>query len=106
LAVAVPVAFPGPTRMADQMGTGFAGGRSGEVNLFATLSGRLNQDHTEELARVITTDPNPFYLRFATASEVSGQGFAPQDPSGSPVTRELPGPLAIRSGPGGRSLVR
>ena len=59
------------------------------MNLFAELSGRLNQDVTVEMLRITTTEPDPFYLRFAVATEITDTGFAPTPPSGAPVS-DLP----------------
>lgn len=92
LAVMLPLAVPGMTGMVDRWNSGFgSGGGSGEVNLFAELSGRLNQDTTEDMVRVTTNDPEPFYLRFAVASEITGARFSPPVPGGSPVTHGLAG---------------
>lgn len=90
VAVLLPVAVPGMTtglleRFGGGAGSGgsLGGGRAGNVNLFAALAGQLRQTQTTELVRVTTSDPNPFYLRFAVADEVTAQGFRSRSPNGS-----------------------
>ncbi|HWG97879.1 MAG TPA: DUF3488 and transglutaminase-like domain-containing protein [Pilimelia sp.] len=102
LAVALPLAVPGMTGgLLERLGTGGGDGdgdsrgarRPGQtVDLFAELSGRLQQDEVEDLVRVRTNDPRPFYLRFAVADQVTARGFRNGTPSGEPVTRGLPEP--------------
>jgi transglutaminase-like putative cysteine protease len=97
LAVLLPLAVPGfSTSLLDQYATGGdgpgrggKGGTSGRVNLFAALSGELNRSEVRNLVTVRTTDPDPYYLRFAVADELRASGFAVRGPSGSPVTRVL-----------------
>lgn len=90
VAIVLPLVFPGFSGLVGRVPGGFGSGYgvgpgTGEVNLFAELSGRLNQDSTTEMLRVTTDDPDPFYLRFAVATEIGDSGFAPQPPSGLPV---------------------
>lgn len=92
VAVALPLAVPGMTsglidRFGPGLGQGTGGsGGAGQVNLFAELYGQLNHDETSDLARVTTEDPDPFYLRLATADRISESGFEPTAPSGRPVS--------------------
>jgi transglutaminase-like putative cysteine protease len=78
----------------DGSGSGPGGRRTGPgtVDLFADLAGRLNQSSTQELIRVTTNDPNPYYLRFAVADEVTPAGFRARTPSGASVSNPLPDP--------------
>jgi hypothetical protein len=89
LAVALPVAIPGMTTgFFDRFDTGAGDGlgpgdgRGNSVNLFATLEGQLHQSKAFEMLRVTTNDPAPYYMRFATADELTPQGFRPR-PLGS-----------------------
>ncbi|MEV1316743.1 DUF3488 and transglutaminase-like domain-containing protein [Micromonospora arborensis] len=109
LAVALPLAVPGMTGgLLDSLsrgpgnGTGNgngSGGNSGRIDLFASLAGQLNQSQVSELVKVTTSEPNPFYLRYAVADELRPAGFQARNPSGRPTTRDLPNP-AERAGPG------
>ncbi|MBB5869390.1 transglutaminase-like putative cysteine protease/uncharacterized membrane protein YhaH (DUF805 family) [Allocatelliglobosispora scoriae] len=70
------------------------GGGPGSVNLFAELSGRLNQIEVQDLARVTTNDPSPYYLRFGIADELTDNGFKTRTPSGQQIGgANLPNPL-------------
>ena len=94
LAVVLPLGMPGLSGLVGRDPSGFGSGyglgiATGEVNLFAELSGRLNQDVTVEMLRITTTEPDPFYLRFAVATEITDTGFAPTPPHGAPVS-DLP----------------
>jgi len=108
LAVALPLAVPGMTSgMIDRFqlvgegsGSGFRAGSGGRVNLFAALSGQLNQTEVRELARVTTTDPAPSYLRFGVADEIRPEGFASRPLSGRPLAEALIDPRRTRQGPG------
>jgi transglutaminase-like putative cysteine protease len=100
LAILLPIAVPGMTTGlldrfstggGDGAGLGTGNGRTGRVNLFAALAGQLRQSENVVLARVESTDPTPFYLRFAVADQVSAEGFRGRSPRGNPV-RRLPGP--------------
>lgn len=101
LSVLVPVAMPEMTsgllasfNGADGKGTGRSGpgGGPGRINLFAALSGQLNQTQVNDLIKVTTNEPDPFYLRFGVADEVRTEGFGVRNPSGKAVTRQLPDP--------------
>ncbi|MEU3457979.1 DUF3488 and transglutaminase-like domain-containing protein [Micromonospora sp. NPDC006766] len=108
LAVALPLAVPGMTGgLLDRVGNGTGdgtgrpgqGGNSGRVDLFAALSGQLNQSAVTELIRVTTNEPTPFYLRFGVADELRPDGFRDRVPTGRPANRNLPDP-AERAGQG------
>jgi transglutaminase-like putative cysteine protease len=73
-----------------QNGTGVGGG--GRINLFAALSGQLTQTGTTDLVKVNTNDPDPYYLRFGVADQLTTQGFGSRPPSGQPLDRGLPDP--------------
>ncbi|RKN18835.1 transglutaminase domain-containing protein [Micromonospora musae] len=68
------------------------GGAPGKINLFAALSGQLNQSEVADLIKVTTNEASPFYLRFGVADELKSSGFEVTNPSGRPVTRDLPDP--------------
>ncbi|MEV4617084.1 transglutaminaseTgpA domain-containing protein [Asanoa sp. NPDC049573] len=102
LAVALPVAIPGMTSglmsrfnngAGDGTGMGDGSGQPGRVNLFAALQGQLRQNRLVTYARVTTTDPDPFYLRFAVADDVTSQGFRSRSPQGRSL-RQLEDPRA------------
>jgi transglutaminase-like putative cysteine protease len=100
LAVALPLAVPGMTTgLLDRFGTGGTGGdgpgsgRGGtgsSVDLFAELSGQLNRDKEEKLVKVRTNDPDPFYMRFGVADEITPNGFKNRAGRGRPATTTLP----------------
>ncbi|MDT5030065.1 MAG: hypothetical protein QOC94_236 [Actinoplanes sp.] len=97
LPLAVPAMTAGLLSRLTQTGTGGGvggfGGGNGRVNLFASLSGQLNQGTaTTEMVKVTTDDPDPFYLRFGVADVVNDQGFTNRPPSGKPLSRGLPDP--------------
>jgi transglutaminase-like putative cysteine protease/hypothetical membrane protein len=107
LAVALPLAVPGmtgglltPTGAGGGTGKGRPGqgGSPGQIDLFAALSGQLNQSEVTDLVKVSTTEPNPFYLRFGVADELRRDGFHTRVPSGRAANRNLPDP-AERDGP-------
>ncbi|SCL23556.1 transglutaminase TgpA family protein [Micromonospora inyonensis] len=107
LAVLAPLAVPGMTGgLLDrlQSGTGDGDGRTGvggspgRVDLFAALSGELNQSEVADLVKVTTNEPNPFYLRFGVADDLRPEGFRVRNPSGRAVTRALPDPTSGVSG--------
>ncbi|MEV4755491.1 DUF3488 and transglutaminase-like domain-containing protein [Micromonospora sp. NPDC049559] len=109
LAVLLPVAVPGMTtglldRYGAVGGNGNGNGRAGggqptRIDLFASLSGQLNESKVTELVRVTTNEPNPFYLRFGVADDLDSDGFRVSAPSGRPVNRTLPDPQAsVRAG--------
>ncbi|WP_433310934.1 transglutaminase TgpA family protein [Micromonospora sp. CA-269861] len=109
LAVVLPLAVPGMTGgLLDSLsrgpgnGTGNgsgSGGTSGRIDLFASLAGQLNQSQVADLVKVKTSEPNPFYLRYAVADELRPNGFQARSPSGRSVNRDLPNP-ADRAGRG------
>ncbi|MEV0328597.1 DUF3488 and transglutaminase-like domain-containing protein [Micromonospora echinospora] len=101
VAVLAPLAVPGMTGglldslqsgNGDGNGRAGVGGSPGRVDLFASLSGQLNQSEVADLVKVTTTEENPFYLRFGVADELRPNGFHVRNPSGRPVTRNLPDP--------------
>lgn len=100
LAVLVPLVVPGTgdgllaafgRPGGDGTGSGRGGG-PGRVDLFAALSGQLNQSEIRDLVKVTTDERDPFYLRFGVADQVGAEGFGARSPSGRPVTRPLPDP--------------
>ena len=100
VAVALPVAVPGMTSgLLDRFnagagsgtGLGDGTGRPGRINLFAALAGQLRQTQMVTFARVTTTDPDPFYLRFAVADDVTSEGFRSTAPRGRSL-RQLEDP--------------
>ncbi len=101
LAVLVPLAVPGMTAglmnsLNSGAGSGIGGsglgGSPGRVDLFAALSGRLNQSEVTDLVKVTTTEEEPFYLRFGVADELRNDGFRVRGPNGRRVTGDLPEP--------------
>ncbi|SDZ07412.1 Transglutaminase-like enzyme, putative cysteine protease [Micromonospora pattaloongensis] len=106
LAILLPVAVPGMTSgLFDTFasGTDRAGGSgrgtgNGRVNLFAALSGQLNQSEVRELVTVTTSDPQPAYLRFGVADTLQRDGFASRPPNGIPM-RDVVEPRSPK-GPG------
>ncbi|MFI7215415.1 transglutaminaseTgpA domain-containing protein [Micromonospora maritima] len=101
VAVALPLAVPGMTGgLMNNVGAGPGdgtgrpgqGGSPGRIDLFAALSGQLNQSEEVELVKVRTNEPNPFYLRLGVVDELRSSGFQARVPSGGPVTRALPDP--------------
>jgi len=91
VAVALPVAVPGMTSglltrfsggSGDGVGLGDGSGKPGRINLFSALKGQLRQSELVTFARVTTTDPDPFYLRFAVADDISSEGFRSRSPQG------------------------
>lgn len=99
LAVLVPLAVPGMTGgLLDSFNSGTGnggsgqGGRSGRIDLFAALSGQLNQSEVADLVKVSTDEPDPFYLRFGVADELRPDGFRVRNLAGRPANRDLPDP--------------
>lgn len=98
LAVMLPVAVPGMTTgLIDRFGsglpgsgTGGGGGSATSVNLFAALDGLLNREVREELVRLTTDDPSPYYLRIGVADEITERGFNHRNPQGASVSQPLP----------------
>lgn len=103
-AVILPLAVPGITTgllsQLTQAGNGVGGigsgiGGGGRINLFASLSGQLNQTDTRELLKVSTTESTPFYLRIGVADVVTDQGFTSRPNSGRSIrTDPFPDPRA------------
>nr|WP_205864030.1 DUF3488 and transglutaminase-like domain-containing protein [Planosporangium mesophilum] len=104
IAVAVPLVVPGSnTGLLERFGPG-AGGGLGEgvgpggapgrtVDMYAVLSGELNNSRTFDMVKVTTNDPDPYYLRFGVADEVTPAGFRARSPGGGqPVSSGLPVP--------------
>ena len=92
VAVLLPAAVPGMTGgVLDRFGDGDGGdgpglnGSSGRVDLFAALSGQLNQGERVDMVRVRTSEKSPFYLRFGVADELFGGGFRVRTPQGRPL---------------------
>ncbi|MEV4412164.1 DUF3488 and transglutaminase-like domain-containing protein [Catellatospora sp. NPDC049609] len=106
IAVALPLAVPAMSAgFLGELGTGQGLGQagkgnrgSGRVDLFAELSGRLKQAGVQDMVKVTTSDPNPFYMRFGVADAVSGDGFTSQVPVGQPVGDDLPDPVGLDLG--------
>ncbi|MGW4943726.1 transglutaminase TgpA family protein [Actinoplanes sp. NPDC004185] len=97
-AVLLPVIVPGLntgllnslTQAGGGTGTGGSGkGGTGRINLFASLSGQLNQTQVTNYVRVTTNEPDPFYLRFGVADVLSSDGFSNRTPNGQPLSRGL-----------------
>jgi len=105
VAVLLPVVVPGLTtgllsrltQVGGGSGTGgFGSGGNGRVNLFASLSGSLNQNETREMIKVTTNEAEPFYLRLGVADVVNEGGFANRPPTGRSIARGFSDP---RQGP-------
>jgi transglutaminase-like putative cysteine protease len=107
IAVMLPIAVPGMTTgLIDRFGSGLpgsgeggGGGSPNAVNLFAALDGLLNRDNREELVRITTEDPDPYYLRIGVADQITEDGFNHRNPQGTTVGDSLP-PPAVQGGPG------
>lgn len=106
VAILLPLTLPGMTGglLANLGGVGGEGNGPGgpgpgRINLFAALSGQLNQSEVHDLVRVSTTEHDPFYLRFGVADVIGEDGFGVRNPTGRAVTRDLPDPRE-QSGPG------
>ncbi|KXK59063.1 transglutaminase [Micromonospora rosaria] len=101
LAIAVPLAVPGMSGgLLNQLSSGAGngtggfgqGGAPGRIDLFASLSGQLNQSQVTDFVKVTTNEEEPFYLRYGVADQLSPEGFSVRSPSGRPVTQDLPDP--------------
>jgi hypothetical protein len=77
-------------------GTGTGAG--GKVNLFAALSGQLQENQTVNLARLTTNEQDPFYLRFGVADRLTTLGFSSRPTTGNSVNRGLPDPRGGAAG--------
>jgi transglutaminase-like putative cysteine protease len=94
-AVVLPLAVPGMTTgLLDRFGTGLGNGpgngpgpgAAGSVSLFTYLQGTLIRESSYDMLKVTTKDPNPFYVRFATAEQLTRDGFVNRPPSqGQPL---------------------
>jgi transglutaminase-like putative cysteine protease len=108
VAVVLPLVVPGMTNGILSQANGFGNGPgrgpgirgTSTVNLFADLAGRLQQDKTSEMVKVSTNNPNPYYLRFAVADQLTASGFRNSAPaSGQAVTAHgIPDPVLRTSG--------
>jgi transglutaminase-like putative cysteine protease len=102
-AIVLPLAVPGSNAgLLDKFGPAGGGigdgiGRGGtgsSVDLFAVLSGQLNNNRTFDMVKVQTTDPSPYYLRFGVADEVTPAGFRNRNPGGGQSANTgLPAPV-------------
>ncbi|MGC4895881.1 transglutaminase TgpA family protein [Micromonospora sp. DT31] len=101
VAVALPLAIPGMTGgLMNNVGNGSgdgtgrpgAGGNPGRIDLFAALSGQLNQSEEFDLVKVETNERTPFYLRLGVVDNLQPSGFQARVPSGRPVAGDLPDP--------------
>jgi transglutaminase-like putative cysteine protease len=95
-AVLLPLVVPGMTTgllsRLTQVGTGsgaggFGAGGNGRVNLFASLSGSLNQEEVKDMIRVTTNEADPYYLRLGVADVVTVDGFTNRNPQGRSINR-------------------
>jgi hypothetical protein len=81
------------TQSGNGVGQGGVGnGTGGGISLFALLSGKLDQSETVDELHVTTNDPNPFYLRFGTADQLTTQGFSTRPTTGASLPRGLVDP--------------
>nr|WP_296071323.1 DUF3488 and transglutaminase-like domain-containing protein [uncultured Actinoplanes sp.] len=97
LPLLVPTISGGLLSQLTQSGAGIGqngpgGGAGGRINLFAALSGQLAQTSTVDLIKVRTNEPDPYYLRFGVADQLTTQGFGNRSPNGQPADRGLPDP--------------
>ncbi|AEV82642.1 transglutaminase [Actinoplanes sp. SE50] len=96
LPLIVPTVNGGLLSQLTQGGSGAGGGLGkggGQINLFAKLSGQLNQTTTVNLLKVRTDEKDPFYLRFGVADLLSNDGFSNQPPGGNTLKAgSLPDP--------------
>ncbi|AGZ40273.1 hypothetical protein AFR_09920 [Actinoplanes friuliensis DSM 7358] len=100
VAVLLPLAVPGLntgllnslTQVGTGNGTGNGSGGTGRINLFASLSGQLNQTQTTNYVRVTTNEPDPFYLRFGVADVITAEAVTNRTPTGRPISRGLDDP--------------
>lgn len=107
LAIGIPLVVPGVSSgLLDRFAQGTSGNTNGggltgsdaTVGLYATLSGSLNRDKPFDMLRVTTNDPDPYYLRFAVADQLTMAGFRNRTiADGTPVTQGLP-PMTKPSG--------
>ncbi len=108
-AILLPLAIPGlGGGLLGQFGVGVGGdgdgigggnGNGSSVSLFATLSGQLNAQQSFVMAKVTTTDPNPYYLRFGVADQVTPAGFGTRPVQhGQSLSNPLPDPTVTAAG--------
>ncbi|GIM94556.1 transglutaminase family protein [Paractinoplanes toevensis] len=103
LPLLVPTVSGGLLSQITQSGSGIGGagagnGAGGRINLFASLSGQLQQSETTQLIKLNTTEKNPFYLRFGVADQLTNLGFGNRTPVGNSVNRGLPDPRGGTAG--------
>ncbi|MBO0867244.1 MAG: transglutaminase domain-containing protein [Micromonosporaceae bacterium] len=109
LAILLPLAIPGMTSgLLDRVGGGGSGigtgggngNGSGSVDLFARLSGSLNQGNPFTMIKVSTNDPDPYYLRFGVADQLTPAGFRNRVSSGGDpaVDNNFPDPTVTLPG--------
>ncbi|MDP9791952.1 transglutaminase-like putative cysteine protease [Catenuloplanes nepalensis] len=101
-AVAIPLAVPTfssglLTRLTQTTGAGEGngsgrGGNAGKVDLFSALSGQLQSTETVPYLTVTTNEPDPYYLRFGVADDLTPEGFRNQAPNGRPANTEIQAP--------------
>jgi transglutaminase-like putative cysteine protease len=106
VAIVLPLAVPGShTGVLDRFGPDGAGsigsgvgiGPGGvpgsTVDMYAVLSGELNNSRTIDMVKVQTNDPSPYYLRFGVADDVTSAGFRNRNPGGGQSANNgLPAP--------------
>jgi transglutaminase-like putative cysteine protease len=102
VAVLIPLVVPGMTSgFLDRFGTGPGGEDPGDgpgggvatVDMRALLRDNLTRSDEFVMAKVRTSDPNPYYLRLGVAEQITENGFIAVLPSGggAAVARPLPG---------------
>jgi transglutaminase-like putative cysteine protease len=103
IAVILPIAVPGMTTglldrfgtgIGDGVGNGSGPGRAGNVNLFSFLQGALVRDRAYDMVRVTTNDPNPFYMRFGVAEDLTNNGFVDRAWNGRSLN-SVPSPTQV-----------
>jgi transglutaminase-like putative cysteine protease len=109
VAVLLPLVVPGIntgllnslTQVGSGGGVGGSGtGGNGRINLFASLSGQLNQAQVTNYVRVTTNEPDPFYLRFGVADVITAEAVTNRTPTGRPLSRGLEDPRQSNTTPG------
>lgn len=89
VAVVVPIGVPSlggglvdsiDFNHATENGNGTGRDGAGTVNLFSLLSGTLRQSGEFPMVDVNTNDPQPHYLRFGVADDISSEGFVNRPP--------------------------
>jgi TgpA N-terminal domain/Transglutaminase-like superfamily len=101
VAVLLPLVVPGMTGgLLDRFGNGAGDGNGvgsgsggASVSLFAQLSGQLNLKQSFPMLKVTNSDPDPYYLRFGVADQVTASGFRNHvTRNGQSVNSTLPNP--------------